>query len=231
MLHHWLPSQEGFNINWQHIFRTFPNNKKSIFHNATKLKSKSKCGENLTNCFFEVWNLLYYDQFLLWIHYFLRFLCFHKSSIWHTRPGCVPSFHGCGWPFYLVCVFWIYLNISNIHFFNRSSFSQLRTFFVFLGFLSLNTCSWVTLILVVTLTSTTFTFEVIVYVSTTCWTSITTTYFSRNIFCISTNFGQFFILCPFKPQMWHAYEDVFCGFWFGRVAPMVAIVVFFFLKI
>jgi hypothetical protein len=28
--------------------------------------------------------------------------------------------------------------------------------------------------------------------------------------------------------MWHAYEDVFCGFWFGRVAPMVAIVVFFF---
>jgi hypothetical protein len=37
----------------------------------------------------------------LWIHYFLRFLCIHKSSIRHIRPGCVPSFHGCEWPFYL----------------------------------------------------------------------------------------------------------------------------------
>jgi hypothetical protein len=65
-------------------------------------------------------------------------------------------------------------------------------------------------------------------VSTTGWTSVIITYLLWNFFCISTNFGQFVILCPFKPQMWHAYEDVFYGFWLGCVASMVAIVVFFF---
>jgi len=57
MLHHWLASQEGFNINWQQVFETYPNNKQIIFHNATKLKLESKRGENFTNCFFEVLNL------------------------------------------------------------------------------------------------------------------------------------------------------------------------------
>jgi hypothetical protein len=54
MLHHWLASQEGFSINWQQVFKTYPNNKKITFHNATKLKSESKCGENFTIFFFEV---------------------------------------------------------------------------------------------------------------------------------------------------------------------------------
>jgi hypothetical protein len=58
MLHHWLASQEGFNINWQQVFKTYPNNKQIIFHNATKLKLESKCGENFTNCFFEDLNLI-----------------------------------------------------------------------------------------------------------------------------------------------------------------------------
>jgi hypothetical protein len=54
MLHQWLAYQEGFSINWQQLFRTYPNNKKIIFHDATKLKSESKIGENLTKYFFEV---------------------------------------------------------------------------------------------------------------------------------------------------------------------------------
>jgi hypothetical protein len=36
------------------------------------------------------------------------------------------------------------------------------------------------------------------------------------------------ILCPFEPQMWHAYEDVFCGFRLSCVASMVITVVCFF---
>ncbi len=55
-------------------------------------------------------NLLYCDHFFLWIHYFLRFLCFHRSSIWHTWPSCVPSLHGCGWPF---CLGLCFLNLLN----------------------------------------------------------------------------------------------------------------------
>ncbi len=35
---------------------------------------------------------------------------FHKSSDWHTQSGCVPSFHGCGWPFYMGLCF---LNMLN----------------------------------------------------------------------------------------------------------------------
>jgi hypothetical protein len=54
MLHQWLAYQEGFSINWQQVFRTYPNNKKIIFHNATKLKSESKIGENFTKYSFEV---------------------------------------------------------------------------------------------------------------------------------------------------------------------------------
>ncbi len=44
------------------------------------------------------------------LYYLLRFLCFHKISIWHTWPGCVPSFHGCGWPF---CLGLCFLNMLN----------------------------------------------------------------------------------------------------------------------
>jgi hypothetical protein len=53
------------------------------------------------------------------------------------------------------------------------------------------------------------------------------------MFCILTNFGQSVILCPFKPQMWHAYEDVFYVFWLGCVAFVVATMVysFFFLHV
>jgi hypothetical protein len=38
MLHQWLAYQEGFSINWQQVFRTYPNNKKIIFHNASELQ-------------------------------------------------------------------------------------------------------------------------------------------------------------------------------------------------
>ncbi len=37
-------------------------------------------------------------------------MCFHKSSIWHTWLGCVPSLHGCGWPF---CLGLCFLNLLN----------------------------------------------------------------------------------------------------------------------
>jgi hypothetical protein len=37
-------------------------------------------------------------------------MCVDKSSIWHTWLGCVPSLHGCGWPFYLGLCF---LNLLN----------------------------------------------------------------------------------------------------------------------
>jgi hypothetical protein len=63
-------------------------------------------------------------------------------------------------------------------------------------------------------------------VSTIGWTFVTATKFPWNIFYISSNFGQSIILCPFKPQMWHAYEDVFYGFWFGCVTSVAG---FFFL--
>jgi hypothetical protein len=38
MLHDWLASQEGFSTIWQQVFRTYPNNNKTIFHNVAKLK-------------------------------------------------------------------------------------------------------------------------------------------------------------------------------------------------
>jgi hypothetical protein len=43
------------------------------------------------------------------------------------------------------------------------------------------------------------------------------------------NFGQFVILCPFKPQIWHACENVLCVFWLGCVTFMVATMVCYFL--
>jgi hypothetical protein len=46
------------------------------------------------------------------------------------------------------------------------------------------------------------------------WTFTIVIDFPWNIFFILVNFGQFVILCPFKPQMWQACKDVFCGFWF-----------------
>jgi hypothetical protein len=52
----------------------------------------------------------------------------------------------------------------------------------------------------------------IVYISTTSWTSVIIKDFSRIILYILVNFWQSIILCPFKSQMWHAYEDVFYGF-------------------
>ncbi len=127
-------------------------------------------------------------------------------------------------PFVWVCVFWIYWIVSTNDYFNRSSFSQSATLFAFLGFLSLNTC-YSAILLVVTLTSTTFTSIMTICVLATCWTSTTITDFPWNIFCISTNFGQSIILCPFKPHMWHAYEDFFCVFWIGCVTFVVATMV------
>jgi len=81
---------------------------------------------------------------------------------------------------------------------------------------------------VVTLTSTTFTSTMTIHVSATCWTFATMIDFPWNIFCISTNFGQSIILCPFKPQVWHAYEDVLCVFLLGCAASLVATMVYYF---
>jgi hypothetical protein len=47
MLHHWLPSQEGFGIKWWQAFGTCLNNKKTSFLNVTKLKSESNCDDFL----------------------------------------------------------------------------------------------------------------------------------------------------------------------------------------
>jgi len=55
MLHQWLAYQEGFTINWQQVFRTYPNNKKIIFHNASKLKIRvQNWVENFRKYFVEV---------------------------------------------------------------------------------------------------------------------------------------------------------------------------------
>ncbi len=91
--------------------------------------------------------------------------------------------------FVWVCVFWICWIVSTIDSFNYFSFSQLVTFFVFLGFLSLNTYSLVVLLLVVTLTSTTFTSIMIVCVLVIGWTFAIVTNFPWNIFFILVNFG------------------------------------------
>jgi hypothetical protein len=69
---------------------------------------------------------------------------------------------------------------------------------------------------------------VTIWVSTIGCTFITIIDFPGNIFYISANFGQFVILCPFKPQMWHAYEDVFYVFSLGCATYVVATVVFSF---
>ncbi len=34
----------------------------------------------------------------------------HRNSISHTQPSCVPSLHGCGWPF---CIGLCFLNLLN----------------------------------------------------------------------------------------------------------------------
>ncbi len=107
-------------------------------------------------------------------------------------------------------------------------FPSQQHFFLLLVNLSLNTCSLIILLIVVTLTSTTFTSTMNVYVSTTSWTFTTITNFPWNILCILTNFGQYVILCPFKPQMWHAYENVFYVFWLSCETSVVTIVVYYF---
>jgi hypothetical protein len=60
------------------------------------------------------------------------------------------------------------------------------------------------------------------------WAFIIVIKFPWNIFCISINFWQSVIFCPFKPQMWHAHEDVFYGFWISCVSSMVATMACFF---
>ncbi len=94
---------------------------------------------------------------------YLAKLCFILPWTWISMDVDSPS--SC------VCVFWICWIISTIDFFNCSSFSQSATFFVFLSFLFLNTYSLVGLLLVVTLTSTTFTFAMIICISVASWTS------------------------------------------------------------
>jgi hypothetical protein len=49
MLYHWLATQEGFSIKWQHVFRIFKNNLKTTI----KQKSESKRDEfgNFGNSF------------------------------------------------------------------------------------------------------------------------------------------------------------------------------------
>jgi len=75
------------------------------------------------------------------------------------------------------------------------------------GLRHLNTCASIILLIVITLTSTTFTSIVIVYVLVTSWTSATTTYFPWNIIYISTNYHFMSIrtidvACIWKCLMW-----------------------------
>ncbi len=94
------------------------------------------------------------------------------------------------------------LNYFHHWFLQPLSFSQLKTLFVFLGSLSL------------------------------------THFFSYFNFCGNINIDHIHIwndcLCQqqveplLQPHIWHAYEDVLCGFWFGCVASMVVVMVCFF---
>ncbi len=105
------------------------------------------------------------------------------ASIWVVFgiPGQVmfhPSMNVDGPFFVLVYVFWICWIITAVDFINHFSFSQTVALFAFLSSLSLNTCSSITLFLMVTnINSTTFTSTTIVYVSTTSSTFITATNF------------------------------------------------------
>jgi hypothetical protein len=45
LLCHWLASQEGFNIKWQHVFINYLNSLETSYKKTTKLKLQSKCGE------------------------------------------------------------------------------------------------------------------------------------------------------------------------------------------
>ncbi len=74
------------------------------------------------------------------------------------------------------------------------------------------------LVIVATLTSTTFTFVMIVLISTMAFPSKLDAFFPWNIFYIYT---QSIILCPFKPWMWQAYELFFWPLWGWLVAFVV----------
>ncbi len=127
------------------------------------------------------------------------FVCFHESSIWHTQPSCVLFLHGCGWPFCLGLCCFSMLNYLHHWFFQPFLFLPVNntlcfpwlSIFEHLFFSYFTSCGSINI--------TTFTSIVTVYVSTTGWTSVITIDFPWNIFCISTNFGQSIILCPFKP--------------------------------
>ncbi len=111
-------------------------------------------------------------------------------------------------PSLVTCVFcncWI---VPTIVFFNFSS-SQSTIILFFLGFFSWNTYSFVILLLITTLTSITFTLTMIILTLDTIFLSKLDAFFPWNIFCISTNLGQFVILCPFKPHMWQPYTLFF----------------------
>jgi hypothetical protein len=160
-------------------------------------------------------------------------MCCHRSNIWHTWPSCVPSFHGCGWPFCLGLCFLIFLSYLHHWILQLFFFLLVNSTFCFPWLSILEHMFFNYLLLVVTLTSTTFTSIVIFCVLLIGCIFATVIDFPWHIFYISIKFGQFVILCPFKPQMWYAYEDVFYGFWFCCATFVVATMVcsFFFLHV
>jgi len=150
------------------------------------------------------------------------------SSIWYICRSYVPSLHGCGWPFWLgLCV----LNLLNcLHHWLLQPFFLLPINCIFcfpwlsilehLFFNYFTSCCNINI------------HHIHIWSNSLChsnnWTSATITDFPWNIFCISWNFGQFVILCPFKPKMWQAYENILCNFWLSWATSIATIVVYFF---
>ncbi len=134
-------------------------------------------------------NLFYCDQFPLWIHYFMRFLCVHNNSSWHNQLGCVPSLHGCGWPFCLGLCFLSLLNCLHHWLFKSLFFLPLNNTFCFSWFSILEHMFFGYFISYGNITSTTFTHVMTICVSAIGWTFVIVIDFPWNILCISTNFG------------------------------------------
>jgi len=83
MLPHWLGSQEGFNINWWKVFRTFLNSLKNLFKNLYQTKSKVQMWQKYYKK-----NLLiffptnkYFDQIFPFIFWYFHILMKFRTKV------------------------------------------------------------------------------------------------------------------------------------------------------
>ncbi len=151
------------------------------------------------------------------------------SNIWHTRPSCVPSLHGCGWPFCLGQCFLNLLDCLHHWFFQSFFFLLVNNIFCFL---------WLSIL------------EHLFFSCLTSCCNINIHHIHIYSDCLCHNNRLNFYYChkfPMKHllhlnKLWtvyhfmsiqSAYENVFCSFWFSCVAYVVAIMVcsFFFLYV